>query len=76
MTASSLIAAARYWTDERALELRFIGGRRYLYLGIPPALATEFAEAASKGSYFNRQIRGRFPCHELMPESRRSAAND
>lgn len=65
MVASSVITRANYWPDERAMELSFTTGRRYLYLGVPPDVAEAFAAAASKGDYFNRAIKGRFACHEL-----------
>ena len=79
MTTSTLIRGARYWPDERALELCFAGGRRYIYLGVPGVIAREFQEASSKGTFFNRRIKGRFTCHELASEvapRRRRAAND
>ncbi len=68
---SSVIVRANYWPDERALELSFTSGRRYLYLGVPATVAEAFAAAESKGDYFNRSIKGRFACHELA--SRRAA---
>lgn len=74
---SSLIRGARYWPKHRALELSLSGGRRYLYLGVPAEVAQGFADATSKGSYFNRAIRGRFDCHPLRDEEpRRHAVND
>jgi hypothetical protein len=74
---SSLIRGALYWPEHRALELCLTGGRRYLYLGVPPDVAEEFAAAQSKGSYFNRAIRGRFDCHPLRDEEpARRAVND
>jgi hypothetical protein len=74
---SSLIRGALYWPEHRALELSLASGRRYLYLGVPPEVAEGFAAAASKGSYFNRAIRGRFDCHPLRDEDRaRRAVND
>ena len=74
---SSLIRGARYWPEHRALELSLSGGRRYLYLGVPAEVAQGFADARSKGSYFNRAIRGRFDCHPLRDEEpRRRAVND
>ncbi len=73
MDSSSLIHGARYWPDTCALELRFAGGRRYLYLGVPPDLAEGFAQAPSKGAFFNGAIKGQFDCHPLKddPEARR-----
>jgi hypothetical protein len=74
---SSLINGALYWPEHCALELSLASGRRYLYLGIPPEIAEEFAAAKSKGAYFNRVIRGRFDCHSLRDaEPARRAVND
>jgi hypothetical protein len=74
---SSLISGALYWPDHKALELCLVNGRRYLYLGVPAEVADGFAAAGSKGSYFNRAIRGRFDCHPLRDEpSRKRAVND
>lgn len=75
---SSLIRSALYWPEHRALELCLAGGRRYLYLGVPAEVAEGFAQAASKGGYFNRAIKGRFDCHPLRvePEEPRRAVND
>ena len=75
---SSLIRGARYWPDHLALELCLASGRRYLYLGVPPEVAEGFQQAGSKGSYFNRHIKGQFNCHALKDEEppRRRAAND
>ena len=77
--ASSLIRDARYWPDERALELCFTTGRRFLYLGVPAPVAEGFVTAPSKGQFFNRSIKGRFVCHELASPAaprKRRAAND
>ena len=79
MSVSTLISAARYWPDERALEFCFAGGRRYLYLGVPKSVADAFTRSPSKGRFFNEEIKGRFTCHELASEAvprRRRAAND
>lgn len=74
---SSLIRGALYWPEHRALELCLVGGRRYLYLGVPAEVAEGFASAQSKGSYFNRAIRGRFDCHPLRDDtSHKRAVND
>ncbi|MFC7536438.1 KTSC domain-containing protein [Sphingomonas sp. GCM10030256] len=66
--ASSLIRGARYWPETCALELCFESGRRYLYLSVPPAVAHGFAQASSKGVFFNQEIKGRFDCHPLKDE--------
>lgn len=74
---SSLISGALYWPEHKALELCLSSGRRYLYLGVPADVAEGFASAPSKGSYFNRTIRGRFDCHPLRDrEATKRAVND
>ncbi|WP_205479402.1 KTSC domain-containing protein [Sphingomonas arenae] len=77
---SSLIRGARYWPETQALELCLVGGRRYLYLGVPQRLADEFQRARSKGNFFNLRIKGRFDCHPLRDEGNRrcqlQAANE
>lgn len=74
---STLIRGARYWPDTRALELCFASGRRYLYLGVPAAIAEGFQQARSKGAFFNQHVRGRYDCHALRDEEPLPrAAND
>lgn len=75
---SSLIRGARYWPDHRALELCLASGRRYLYLGVPQAIADGFQRAPSKGTYFNQRIKGHYDCHALKDDEQpgRRAAND
>jgi hypothetical protein len=74
---SSLIRGARYWPEHKALELCLANGRRYLYLGVPADTAEGFAGARSKGSFFNREIKGRYDCHPLRDEERQKrAVND
>jgi len=69
---SSVIRGAWYLPERRQLDLLFTSGRRYLYSEVPPAVACRFAEASSKGRFYNLEIRDRFPCREVGPE--RSAA--
>lgn len=71
MTLSSVITGANYWPEQKALELSFTSGRRYLYLGVTREVAEAFAAAPSKGGYFNSSIKRCFVCHEL---ARRRAA--
>ena len=59
------------------MEICFSSGRRYLYLGVPMKVAEDFSRSASKGSFFNRVIKGRYDCHPLRDEERhRRAVND
>jgi len=57
---STTLAAATY--DGRGrLELDFRDGTRYTYSGVTPDMYRDLLGADSKGSFFNRHIRGRFP---------------
>ena len=60
----------RFDYDPRAetLDVEFVSGRRYRYVGVPEATATAFREAFSKGRFFNARIRDAYPCRELAPE--------
>jgi hypothetical protein len=64
MTATSLIstalAAVAYDRDARCLWLEFRHHAVYCYDEVPAAVAEGLLQAASKGSYFHRHIRGRF----------------
>ena len=61
---STAIRSAWYLPEREELALLFASGRRYRYFGVSPALARRFSDAASKGQFFNREIRGRFRCSE------------
>ena len=63
--ASTVIRGAWYLPERRQLDLLFTSGRRYVYSNVPMAVATELAEAESKGRFYNREIRNRFPCREV-----------
>ena len=69
--ASSVIRGAWYQPRTGRLDLLFVSGRRYIYSGVPMALARQFSEAKSKGGFYNAEIRDRFPCREAGAEPRR-----
>ncbi len=58
---STILAAATYDNRHGHLQLDFRDGSRYVYRGVAPDLFRELLCAPSKGSFFNRYIRGRFP---------------
>jgi len=64
---SRVIRAFDYAPERRELEVRFTTGRRYLFHDVPPEAAAALRAAFSKGSHFNRNIRGRFRFTELAP---------
>jgi hypothetical protein len=63
--ASTVIRGAWYVPDREELDLLFVSGRRYIYSDVPLAIARAFAEAQSKGRFYNHQIRNRFACREV-----------
>ena len=62
---SKTLASALYHPRRRQLELEFRSGKRYLYFQVPPHYYNELLQADSKGTYFNRNIRNRFPFQDL-----------
>lgn len=57
---SSTLAAVGYDTGRKLLELEFSSGAVYHYFGVPAAVHQSLLNASSKGTFFNRSIRGRF----------------
>jgi KTSC domain-containing protein len=64
---SSTIASVGYDLTQGLLQLEFCSGAVYHYFGVPAGVHEALLEAPSKGSYFNRAIRGRFPYRQLFP---------
>ena len=64
MVTSSVIRSAWYLPSRQELDLLFTSGRRYIYSGVPMAIAEGFAAAESKGRYYNAEIRNRFACRQ------------
>jgi KTSC domain-containing protein len=61
---SSLIASIGY-SVHATLELQFHSGALYRYFAVPHVIVAELLAAESKGAYFNRKIRSRFPYQRL-----------
>ena len=74
MVRSTVIQGAWYLPNRRQLDLLFTSGRRYVYSDVPMAVAAGLAEAESKGRFYNREIRNRYPCREVGRERERRAA--
>jgi hypothetical protein len=66
---STTLVAATYDDRHSRLQLDFRDGTRYAFSGVAPELFHDLLRAASKGSYFNRYIRGRFPYAKLGSEN-------
>ena len=58
---SATLATVAYDDARELLQLEFRSLAIYQYCGIPAAVHAALLRAPSKGSYFNRVIRGRFP---------------
>ena len=63
---STVIRRFDYRPETRELEVLFVTGRRYLYADVPPEESAAFRSAFAKGVHFNRHIRDRYPCRELV----------
>jgi KTSC domain len=57
---STTLAMVAYDDARELLQLEFRSLAIYQYFGVPAAVHTALLRASSKGSYFNRVIRGRF----------------
>jgi hypothetical protein len=66
---SKTLASALYHPRRRQLELAFRSGKHYLYFRVPPECYQDLLRADSKGAYFNRCIRNRFPFQDLSTPS-------
>lgn len=62
---STAIRRYAYDAERRRLEIEFITGRRYRYDDVPASVADAMARATSKGGFFNRRIRDRYPFERL-----------
>jgi hypothetical protein len=62
---STAIRHFAYDADHELLTVTFVTGRRYVYAGVPADVYEAMRRAFSKGSFFNRRIRDRFPFAEL-----------
>jgi hypothetical protein len=61
---SSLLVAITY-SASAWLEVELRGGARYRYFAVPPSVVDGLLAAHSKGAYFNRLVRPRFPFERL-----------
>jgi hypothetical protein len=58
---STTLATVGYDEARELLQLEFRSRAIYQYFGVPAVVYEALLGAPSKGSYFNRFIRGRFP---------------
>lgn len=67
------IRGAWYQPNRGSLDLLFASGHHYRYSNVPAQVAERFAQAMSKGRFYNAEIRGKFACTELGVEMARVA---
>lgn len=58
--SSSLIKHTEYNPDDQQLFIVFQNEAQYVYLGITKEIYNSFCEAESVGTYFGKNIRGKF----------------
>lgn len=58
---STAIRRFDYDAAEHRLDVWFVSGRRYSYWGVPETVVADMRRAQSKGGFFNRRIRDRYP---------------
>jgi hypothetical protein len=63
---SSAIREIDYAPSEQRLRVRFISGAAYDYEGVPATVGEGFLAADSKGRYFARRIRDRYPYRRIV----------
>jgi len=62
---SKTLTTVAYDPADAVLRLEFRSRAVYCYFGVPSEVYLNLVAADSKGSYFNRNIRGRFPYRRM-----------
>ena len=62
---STVIQRFDYSPERQELTVEFVSGRRYIYWTVPQDEVEAMRRAFSKGVYFNKRIRDRYPFREL-----------
>lgn len=62
---SSMIADFDYDAERAQFTVTFVTGRIYRYFLVSPDCIDRFANAQSKGHFFNKFIRDKYPCREV-----------
>lgn len=66
---STTLGSASHDAQATVLELQFRNGAVYQYFGVPPRIYSDLLRADSKGGYFNRNIRGKYPYQRIQNAS-------
>ena len=62
---SSAVSDVDYEPSTRRLLVRFVSGAAYVYADVPPRVSRDFLAAESKGRYFARKVRDRYPYRRI-----------
>jgi hypothetical protein len=73
---SSMIERVAYDDDAQSLCVSFRQTGKYVYYDVPAAIFEALCKAASVGSFFNSQIKGRFRCRRDPERKRYGPAAD
>ncbi len=65
LVESTTLASAGHDARAEVLELQFRSGAVYQYFQVPRRVYRDLLRASSKGSYFNQNIRGRYPYQQI-----------
>jgi hypothetical protein len=63
---STVIRSHSYDAASKTLFIIFTSGEPYAYLGVPAEVVEGLKTAPSRGRYFARHIRGRYPYRRLV----------
>lgn len=58
---SSMMTAADYNENDKALDIEFSNGKTYRYFDVPASVYKGLLKAESKGQFFNERIKDVFP---------------
>jgi lysyl-tRNA synthetase class 2 len=67
---SSSLASAAFDPHHNILRVEFRDRAVYVFWGVPATLHDALLKASSKGAFFNRSIRGKFPFCRLQDRAR------
>ena len=65
---SAVIAAYDYNPKKEILTVCYHSGKVYEYLGVPEKVYKEMRATMVKGTWFNRNIKGKYPYKEVTPQ--------
>jgi hypothetical protein len=66
---STAIRSLFYDSAKCELWVTFVTGRRYVYADVPSEVFEAFKTAESRGTFFNHEIRDRYPYREIRRRS-------